>query len=224
MNASDSITELAKALAKAQLEMKPANKTATNPHFKSKYAPLPEVIEVARVLNKHGLAYVQPTYHSEHGVGIETILLHGESGQWLSGDLIIKPQQETAQGVGSAITYGRRFGLCSLAGIVADDDDDGEEASSKPPVRLVVKDDGAPTNRPAVKAVNSPQSDLETSLVEVRMSAQLKKGFATWEEKRKWRADNAAEKDKLPPAAQLRLSNLFVAAEPTGKDKSGVAP
>ena len=130
MNRSESVNELSTALAKAQLEMKAAPKSAINPHFKSKYAPLNEVIDVAKTLAKHGLSFVQPARMDEQGqVVVETVLLHA-SGQWLSESLSLRPQQNTPQGVGSCITYGRRFGLASMVGIAADEDDDGNAASA----------------------------------------------------------------------------------------------
>lgn len=129
MNRSDQINELATALAKAQLEMKAAPKTAVNPHFKSKYAALPDVIDVAKTLAKHGLSFVQPArVEADGAVTVETVLMHS-SGQWLSESLSLRPQQNTPQGIGSALTYGRRYGLSSLVGIAADEDDDGNAAS-----------------------------------------------------------------------------------------------
>lgn len=150
MNKSDAINELAAALAKAQAEMKSASMSRVNPHFKSKYAPLNEVIEVTKALNKHGLSFVQPARVSADGVvEIETVLMHS-SGQWLSETLGLKPQQNTPQGVGAAITYGRRFGLSSLIGIAADEDDDGEEATRPAPnghARTVSQTDRHPADR-----------------------------------------------------------------------------
>lgn len=131
MNRSEQIADLAAALAKAQAEMKAAPKSRENPHFKSKYAPLNEVIDVAKVLSKYGLSFVQPARVEESGaVTVETVLLHN-SGQWLSEALTLRPQQNTPQGVGSTLTYGRRYGLSSLVGIAADEDDDGNAASVK---------------------------------------------------------------------------------------------
>ena len=60
MNKTDSIAELAKALAKAQGEIENASKNAANPHFKSKYADLAEVLNTVRpVFSSHGLSVLQ---------------------------------------------------------------------------------------------------------------------------------------------------------------------
>ena len=128
---SEQINDLAAALVKAQAAMKPAVKDATNPHFKSKYADLSAVWEAARgPLTANGLSVVQmPTDSNEPGrVALTTMLLH-TSGQYLSSTVSTRLQQETAQGVGSALTYLRRYALAAMVGIVADDDDDGNAAS-----------------------------------------------------------------------------------------------
>ena len=133
MNISPDISELAKALHKAQGTLAGAKKDATNPHFKSRYADLASVWEAARpALQANGLSVTQ-TFSGDTGeaVTIETMLLHN-SGQWMASYLTLKPTKADPQGIGSAITYGRRYGLSSILGIVADDDDDGNQASHQP--------------------------------------------------------------------------------------------
>ena len=76
MEMSTAINELAAALAKAQGEMKPALKDATNPHFKSKYADLAANVEAARgPLSKHGIAVAQEPTTTERGISVVTMLL-----------------------------------------------------------------------------------------------------------------------------------------------------
>lgn len=177
---SEQIGELAKALAKAQLDMKAADKSSINPHFKSKFAGLPEVAEAAKALAKHGLAYVQGASTKDGGVAVETMLMHGDSGQWVSDVLTLKPQQDTPQGVGSAITYGRRYGLCSLVGIVADEDDDGNAASNKAPVK---NGNGHTQSKPPLPATPSPVEQEA-----IRLTEACEAGFATTDDKLKWKA------------------------------------
>jgi hypothetical protein len=129
---SDKIDELAKALTAAQAKLKPAVKDAVNPHFRSKYADLGAVTDAARpVLAANGLCYAQ-TFGDSNGetVTICTTLMH-TSGQWIRSALTLKPTKPDPQGIGSAITYGRRYGLAAILGIVADDDDDGNGASRR---------------------------------------------------------------------------------------------
>lgn len=129
---SEHINDLAAALAKAQAEIKPAAKDATNPHFKSKYAGLPAVWDACRAqLSSNGLSVAQlPIDSGEGRVGLRSMLLHS-SGQYIACTYSTKLQQDNAQGVGSALTYLRRYGLAALIGVVADDDDDGNAASQR---------------------------------------------------------------------------------------------
>lgn len=127
---SDSIKELATALAKAQAAIQPAIKTSENPHFRSKYADLSSIWEACRApLTSNGLSVMQmPVDGGDGRVALTTILLH-ISGEYISSTVSTKLQKDDAQGVGSALTYLRRYALAAAIGIVADDDDDGNAAS-----------------------------------------------------------------------------------------------
>lgn len=119
--------ELFAAISKAQGEIEGAKKDSTNPHFKSSYADLASVRDVTREpLAKNGLAILQWPRTTEGGVEIETILTH-QSGQYMSGVLWLPCGKFDAQGIGSAITYGRRYALMAVTG-VAPVDDDGNAA------------------------------------------------------------------------------------------------
>lgn len=125
---SESINELASALSKAQGEFDHAKKDVNNAFFKSKYADLASCIDAARVqLSKHGLSVVQVTSMDNGSMMLETRLLHS-SGQWIGGIYPINPVKNDPQGLGSAITYARRYCFCAITGI-ASDDDDGNAAS-----------------------------------------------------------------------------------------------
>ena len=121
---------LARALAKAQAVMQSASKDKTNPAFRSRYADLASVWDACReALTTNGLAVAQlVTSADKSSVTVETRLLH-ESGESLSSILTLPVEKATAQGVGSAITYARRYGLSAMVGVAPDDDDDGNEAS-----------------------------------------------------------------------------------------------
>lgn len=130
MNKSESIKEIAPALLKAQKGIKAALKDSTNPHFKSKYADLSSVIDAVKEhLNGQDITFLQGIVPAEHGVGVETMLLH-KSGEWLSSILEIPASKQDAQGYGSAITYGRRYGLQSMCGVPAEDDDGNAATAS----------------------------------------------------------------------------------------------
>jgi len=145
MEKSESILNLAKAMVQVQKELKPAQKNAVNPHFKSKYADLESVWDACRdVLVKNKLTVLQFPETVNGGVRVSTMLVH-ESGEWVRSDLDL-PQGDrpTAQTIGSAITYGRRYGLSAVVGICSEDDDDGNAGSQvttapSPPARAESK-------------------------------------------------------------------------------------
>lgn len=128
MNRSEQIEALATALAIAQGEMSKAKKDSTNPHFKSRYADLASVSDACLpALNKHGIAVAQFPRLTSVGdeawvVDVETMLLH-ESGQFLSDAVSVPVTKVDAQGVGSAITYARRYSLGAMCGVAPEDDD-----------------------------------------------------------------------------------------------------
>ena len=126
-------SNIAKALATAQMNMGKALKQSNNPHFRSKYADLGNVMDACLpALNEAGIAVIQPTGEDEKGRYVETILIHGESGEQLSCRTPLIVQKNDMQGFGSAQTYARRYGLMSMAGI-APEDDDGNAASKAAP-------------------------------------------------------------------------------------------
>ena len=128
------------AFLQAQKGFAPALKTATNPHFKSRYADLSAVVEaVIDALNANGIALLQVTHPNTNGVAIETLLVH-ESGQQLSGGILTVPaSKQDPQGYGSALTYARRYSLMAACGI-APEDDDGNAASRKPQIVAIRPD------------------------------------------------------------------------------------
>ena len=165
MITSPTIGAIAKALAAAQREIGVAVKDATNPHFRSKYADLQAVDEACRpALSKHGIAIAQGTGYADGFVFVTTRLLHADTGEWIESTLHIAPGKHDAQGVGSAITYARRFGLSALAAVPAGVDDDGEAAVGRgaprgevavPPPATVV-----PFDPPARAPAPAPAGDL----------------------------------------------------------------
>lgn len=131
MQMSEQINEIAGAIAKAQAEIENASKNSANPHFRSKYADLAEVLNTVRpVFAKHGLAVIQSPEYGDGVVHVQTTIAHS-SGQWMRCDTSAPVSKQDAQGVGSAITYCRRYGLAAMAGI-AQEDDDANAAVSGP--------------------------------------------------------------------------------------------
>ena len=130
MQTSEQINELAAALAKAQGKITGALKDSANPFFKSKYADLASCWDACREpLSENGLAVIQSPEVSSEGLTLTTLLLHS-TGQWIKNSLRVLPKDDTPQGIGSAMTYARRYALTALVGI-AQVDDDGNQASGR---------------------------------------------------------------------------------------------
>jgi len=120
------------ALSKAQGMIKGAAKDSENPHFKSKYADLASVWEACReALAKNEIAVVQPVTGGPETITISTMLIHS-SGESLCSSFTIRPGKADAQGLGSAITYGRRYGLAAMVGVAPEEDDGTAASESKP--------------------------------------------------------------------------------------------
>jgi len=139
---------IATALVKAQKAFGPALKTATNPHFRSRYADLSACVEaVLGALNDNGIALIQKSYDCPTGVMVETMFVH-ESGEMLECGILHFPASKAdPQGHMSALTYARRGSLMAACGIAPEDDDGNAASKSVPkhtptkPVQEMVKED-----------------------------------------------------------------------------------
>lgn len=188
------LNELAKAFVAFQADLKPVGKSATNPFFKSKYAPLEKVMETVQpLLAKHKLAISQFPTNLSGQSALMTILIH-ESGQTLQGDpfpLLLNKQD--SQGQGSAMTYARRYGVMSVLGLVADEDDDGNSHKAV--------ETEAPVEKPTdilARAKGTIFSELETQGYTTAVS---KKAFIT-KVLKKSTIDNLDEADLVMDALE----------------------
>jgi len=126
------------AFLAAQRHMPTIKKTSDNPHFKSKFADFVELVEkVKPVLNAHGLYFLHTVSSDIDGnnIVVSCEVIHAESGQSKASSVSWRPEKNTAQSVGSLITYMKRYTLQAMCGVAADDeDDDGHSAGAKSPV------------------------------------------------------------------------------------------
>lgn len=114
--------ELATALVAAQSEMSSVGKDAKNPFFKSNYASLNAVREVALpACNKHGISVLQPMETIDGKQFVKTILLHKSGENLVSMTEVIVKNPTDAQQVGGGISYARRYALMSILCLAADD-------------------------------------------------------------------------------------------------------
>lgn len=213
---SENIGELAAALAKAQAVMQGASKDQTNPHFKSKYADLASIWDACRKpLSDNGLAVVQSPVDAEGGsVGLTTTLLHS-SGQWMSSTVSAPLQQNTAQAVGSAITYLRRYALAAMVG-VAPDDDDGNAASATPQRPQTARADYVPA--PAAADVAEMKSKF------VAKFGPWSQHFTLPEPKSRegWIAAGRELDDRIKHASQAPLSDEYAEIDAPNGHVAGV--
>lgn len=137
MKTSQSIGHISSAIAAAQAEMESAKFDSKNPHFNSRYASLASVIEAVKPLALNGVALTQDATVSRDDKGsiitVTTMLSHGESGEWISSELSMRIERDTPQGIGSALTYARRYSISAICGIAADEDDDAEKVEPRKP-------------------------------------------------------------------------------------------
>ena len=183
MTKSESIKHLAIALNKAQAVMSGAKKSAANPFFKSKYANLEEVIAcIKEPFESNGLSFMQFPITEDDRAGVETIVMH-ESGEWISGSFMLKCSKIDPQGMASAITYARRYGIQSIAGIPSEDDD-GNAASQAPkkpamtPKEAVAKLSSAESQKDLVAVWNSFTIDIKQNADVIELKDQLKTEFS----------------------------------------------
>lgn len=159
MKTSEGIEHVAEALAKAHAEISSIERDGKNPHFKSRYATLDMILESVRpVLAKNGLIIVQGSDDSTEDhkyIIVKSAVIHA-SGQWIETSVQVPVTKSDAHGLGSALTYGRRYSLGALLAISTQEgDDDGNAAVQsmrKPQVHLQAKASVAPaSNLPTPK-------------------------------------------------------------------------
>ena len=188
MVTSLTINKIGEALAKAQGEIKNATKASDNPYYSTTYADLASVWDACREpLTKNGLSVVQGGGASVEGKVVVTTLLIHSSGEWIKSSFSAVPTKigkdnarimvTDPQGVGSCITYLRRYGLQAMVGI-APADDDGNAASGL--------DNKLPTKPPIKKPMGAKKIDVPplpdkpispTTVINKKFMAQLEEHF-----------------------------------------------
>ncbi len=144
MKTSEKLSNLLKALCDAKLEITTVNKSGISKAFNKegiRYATVDDVIEATtKALSKHGLVIIQNPWVFEGHLHLTTRIYH-VSDEWLENNISCKLSSETAQAVGSGMTYLRRYSLISMLGLQCGEDDDGNAASgvSSEPKALTAK-------------------------------------------------------------------------------------
>ena len=216
------------ALVSAIGELQNVAKTASNPYFKSKYAPLDAIVDATRpVLLKHGLAISQTPLYIEGSAGVETTILH-TAGHSTTTTLLLPLKDQSPQGVGGAITYARRYALAAVLGLATEEDDDGNVSSglskktaeeARPAVARAM--DKNPVVRPAGNVTATWRGILPT---QAKVAAQSKDGAA-----KKWTLYSVEFNDNGKVIEAMTFDEkLFTLALQYGSDgivvDAGVAP
>ena len=201
MKTSDTIAELANALAKAQGAIDDASKTSANPFYKSKYADLAAVRFVIREpLAVNDLAIIQAPRVVEGGAEVETMIVH-KSGEFMSETLFMPAGKSDPHGYASAITYARRIGLMSLLCLASYDDDGNtavESVKAAPPKKV-------PASVPA------KEGDVSPSVLIKEGEAAASQGYVAltaW-----WNALSEADRKVFPATERTRLRDVSKAAD-----------
>jgi hypothetical protein len=208
MNKSESIRNLAEALAKFQAKMKTVKKGAINPFYNSTYADLADVIEAYRQpLSEEGLSLAQfPAGKNQ----IINILMH-KSGEFLEEIFEITPTDNRPQSLGSALTYGRRYSAGAILGIATEEDDDGNNANGN-------KANGEKGKTPAQK-----EADFKAVLKSIK---QLDKKTADEYREKMGKSDlyTKEQKKEYIEALDKHLATLKEVAEAVGGEEKPKEP
>ena len=198
--------EIASAMVGAMSELTDPPMDSKNPHFRNRYASLKSCLDTVRpVLARHGLVLSQFVVSSENGADrLVTRLLH-QSGQFVEDEGISLVGSDNMQKLGSAMSYGRRYGLLSVLGLVGDPDDDAEIASLPAPAPVkpipvpVVADDIPLTADDEREDLTAWAADAKANLSRIRNVAELKS----------WAGVNKETLDKLQASSPAEAKNLL---------------
>lgn len=171
---SESIINLAIALAAFNLECPKIGKDSSNSHFKNKYASLDTITdEIKPLLAKHGLSVIQMPGGDGEMFKMTTMLIH-VSGEWIESEpLIMRPVKNDPQGIGSCSTYARRYGLSAVLGLsTGEEDDDGNGASQAP--QGSYNRSSSQSNQSTNQQAQQPSGQTGTSDVKLASEPQIK--------------------------------------------------
>ena len=192
MEHSESIANLATALAAYQATASNPANTAKNPFLKNKDAPLNAILaEVRPELAKHGLSLSQLVTGVDK-IGVTSMLMHS-SGEWIADTVALTPDTSkglsTAQNAGVVITYLRRYAVQAILGISGEDDTDGHADK--------------PVDKPAEKPAPMPELTQASAAFKSALDAYAK--IKDDEAAASWRKRGA---DAYKAGDHLRLQEL----------------
>lgn len=210
MNLEHATPELFAALAKAQGEIENASKNAANPHFRSKYADLAEVLNTIRPpFTANGLSLTQFPSFDGALASVTTIIGHA-SGGYLTAVASCVPAKTDAQGIGAATTYLRRYGAAAAAGIAQEDDDGQSAAHNGKPTPVSTID-----ARPTLGVWESLDADTQIGLQKIAINVRKHLDAGNPIE-----AHHTIEREQLPADEKVGLWTLFNSKERSALTKA----
>jgi hypothetical protein len=182
MKSSDSLANLAPALAAAQAEFKAVGKSGENKFDKYSYANLEDYVSVVRpVLTKHKLCLLSSSEEiiplddrttknggCEHAVRVKLVtrIVH-ESGEWIETSSCGEGQDRADKSVYKAITGARKYALASALNLATTDDPEHDDDHEPPPTKQVQtkREELKPAGKAPVEPdpVRKAQDDLQIS-------------------------------------------------------------
>ena len=168
------------ALALAQSQMKTPHKDAVNPHYGNRYASLKSCINAIKpALNKNGFALIQSAGRDDLGDFIETTFEHTSGGLFKS-KFYLSPDKKGMQGMGSAATYAKRYGLLGLAGVEPDEETYDDATAAKLDEEKA-HDDAVRAERDEIP---DRPSDRDLRIWGDRIKEDIEKAIETWQLKK----------------------------------------
>jgi hypothetical protein len=193
---SDTIATIAAALAKAQVELTNPEKslvaTIRSPFPREadrtfRYAPLSSGLDIVRKsLGRHEIATIQTTgIDKEAGLLRLTTVLAHSSGEWFSSEWPVCQISDiaSAQRMGAALTYARRYALFTLVGIAGEDDLDAPDLGAVPKPAAELPRPGSQSNGQAAAGKRTAPGDGKLpepsarSVLGVQLSASLRESL-----------------------------------------------
>lgn len=233
---SDTIGNISGALAKAQAELTNPEKSLVaiirSPFPREadrtfRYAPLSSGLDIVRKsLGRHEIATIQSTeIDKESGLLRLTTVLAHSSGEWISSEWPICPMSDiaSAQRMGAALTYARRYALFTLVGIAGEDDLDAPDLGAAPKPAAELPRPGSQSNgqaaagkRTAHEGGKLPESAAARSVLGVQLSASLRESLIeqmaainSADEAAAWAHRNLPAKNTLTTANAKMVEDQF---------------
>lgn len=152
-----------------------------NPHFRSKYFALSDLLDIVKpTFASYGLAVLQIPSTEDGRISISAQVIHHSGHIFHLGSVGIKSEGLTLQALGSAMSYLKRYQLATLCGVAADleeGEDDGNSVTKQQKAYAHSKPQ-APAAQPAAKP-SAPWFDWLTTEAEQQaaLGILIRKGW-----------------------------------------------